>query len=316
VKALFLVGRPGHSTVIMNSYSWEKTFFRFEDEANGDTRQKDDELIRRVEEEAPDVCIYIAVCLSPKQFDGSEPHKGVPYDSTFRKVRDTCPSVMICCDGGDVGWERLLHRYHDGNCFDLMVDIDGVLDWPLKDKPGCFVGLNPWPWPADLPIKALSRRSVDFGFHGALGLGSRRWQMCEELKRTAGLSVHARGCVSDPCTMPYNEYARRISEFKIALNMAWSGMETCLHVKGRVLEYGFAGCCLLENRGSWAKEWFTPGVDYIEYEDAGHAAGLAQELLADLHRSQVFADNLRKKVNEQYNAERFWTSVLGKAGIK
>ena len=315
MKALFLVGRPGHSTVIMNSWPWEKTFFRFEDEANGDTRQKDVELIEAVRQAKPDLVVYIAVCLSKKQLDGSEPFKGIPYDATFKLVRHLAPTVMICCDGGDYGWEPLLHRYYDGGCFDCMVNIDGVLGWPLKDKKNCFVGLNPWPWPKDLSIKPLSERSVNFGFHGALGLGSRRWQMCRDLFVTAGLSAHARDCVSSPTCMPYAEYARRISEFKIALNMAWSGLETCLHVKGRVLEYGFAGCCLLENRGSWTREWFEEGEDYWSYTDAADAARWAKVLLDDLPMAQAVADNLRKKVSEQYSAEKFWSSVVKKVGV-
>ena len=103
MKALFLVGRPGHSTVIMNSWPWEKSFFRFEDEANGDTRQKDAELIEAVKQAKPDLVVYIAVCLSKKQLDGSEPFKGIPYDATFKLVRHLAPTVMICCDGGDAG---------------------------------------------------------------------------------------------------------------------------------------------------------------------------------------------------------------------
>ena len=225
--------------------------------------------------------------------------------------------AMVCCDGGDSGWTVLLHRYYYSECFDSIVNIDGVLDWPLKDKKGCWVGLNPWPWPQDLPIKPLAERSVLFGFHGAIGLGTRRWKMCEELKRTADLLPVARGCVSSPGCMPYRDYCKELTEFRIGLNMAWSGTESCLHVKGRVLEYGWAGCCLLENKDSWTKSWFTPGEDYVEYDDKADAANKVR-LLNENGRliAQEIADNLRRKVSEQHNATKFWTRVLDEVGVK
>jgi hypothetical protein len=52
---------------------------------------------------------------------------------------------------------------------------------------------------------------------------------------------------------------------QIIANHAQTGGGGQQHVKGRVVEAGWAGACLLENPGSPTSRWFDPGVDYMEY---------------------------------------------------
>ena len=120
MKALFLVGRPGHSTVIMNSFPHDKTFFRFEDEANGDTRQKDDELLRHAVLTKPDVIVYLSAYVGDF----------VPLNETLGELNAIAPLIHFLCDGQDPPWLPQLKEFERRGVFSLTVNIDGGHQWP------------------------------------------------------------------------------------------------------------------------------------------------------------------------------------------
>ena len=316
MKALLLRGRPGGSSIVLSTWPWERVEFRYEDATTGDIRQRDAEILALAKETQPDVIISVVICPRQRQLSGQEPNEGIPLYSTFRRLRDFAPSIHVCLDGGDVGWRLPLLYYAERECFDAHVNIDGVRDWPLAMHKNCAVELAPVAFPTDLPVLPLAGRRVDFGFNGATGEGTRRWKLCKELERTAGLTWLERVCYSKGTCIDYREYCQRLTCMKIALNMAWSGNETVKHVKARVSEAALAGCCLLETAGSCTRDWFEPGHDYVEYESPEDAAAKVRVLLGDLPRAQVVTDMHRRKVIEQHNPAAFWTRVLSLVGLK
>lgn len=310
-KALFLRGRPGSSTVMIPSWLWDKDVFVYEDAPAGDVRQKDADLLEHAKQYKPDVIFYMSVCPRDGQIIGHENLEGIPRTSTLRHLREIAPTVHVCSDGGDPGWINGLAHYVD--TFSAHVNIDGVKDWPLAGKKNAMVALTPCP-PVEVQVLPLSYRQVDFGYFGSMGVGTKRHALCEELKRTAGLKVWVRKCLSSAAADSYEDYCAHLRCFRISFNTAWSGDEQHTHVKGRVVESGWMGCCLLETAGSKTRDWFTPEVDYWEYEDAAEAAKMVKELLAtDI--SQHLADNLRRKAMENHNPRKFWQQACELVGV-
>src|SRR5271165_727395 len=266
-KALFLRGRPGSSTVMTPSWPWTKDVFVYEDAPAGDIRQKDTELLEYAKQSKPGIIFYMSVCPRDGQMYGGESNEGIPHTNTLLKLRTIAPLVHVCSDGGDPGWIKALRYYDARECFDAQVNIDGVKDWPLAGRSNAMVALCPCP-PVNVQVLPLSERPVPFGYTGSMGLGTKRHQLCEQLKVSAGLQVHVRQCLSAKTADPYEEYMRRLASYRISFNTAWSGDEQHTHVKARVSESGWMGCCLLETAGSKTRDWFEPEVDYFEYENA------------------------------------------------
>ena len=317
-KALFLRGRPGSSTVMIPSWPWQKDVFVYEDAPAGDIRQKDRLLLEVTRQAKPDVIFYMSVCPRDRQLDGWEAWEGITLPCTLRCLRSESPVVHICSDGGDSGWQKALKHYEKENCFDASINIDGVKDWPASGgNKNAMSALTPCP-PVDPPVlvRPLEDREIAFGYFGSMGIGTKRHQLAEELKRTAGLKTWTRKCLSNPQAATYRTYCQWVSRCRINFNTAWSGDEQHTHVKGRVVESGHLGCCLMETAGSKTRDWFVPGEDYCEYTDAADCAARVKELLADLPRAQAMADSLRYKVTTRYNATRFWQQACDMVGVK
>ncbi len=89
-----------------------------------------------------------------------------------------------------------------------------------------------------------------------------------------------------------------------------------MHVKGRVLESALAGCLLLESAGAPTKEWFQPGIHYLEYTDAYQAEKIIRSMEHEPERSQSIADNLQSIVKAHHTHEAFWSRVLDRLSLE
>jgi hypothetical protein len=101
----------------------------------------------------------------------------------------------------------------------------------------------------------------------------------------------------------------------MSLNIAWSGTEATLQVKGRVVESALAGCCLLETKGAPTKDWFTPGVDYLEYGDQFEAEQIIRRLQNEPEATQAMGQALRAKVLNNHTPEKFWNRIFERIGL-
>lgn len=112
----------------------------------------------------------------------------------------------------------------------------------------------------------------------------------------------------------YSEMARMICERRFSVNCAWTGSGATMHVKGRVIEAGFAGCCLFENRGSPTGDWFEPTLEYFPYDNAGEIRRMLQEKSDE--ELETVAQRFQKKVIQNHHPSVFWNKVLSKLGFE
>lgn len=108
-------------------------------------------------------------------------------------------------------------------------------------------------------------------------------------------------------TTSYTEHAEFMMSCLMMLNTSTSGSGATHHIKGRVLEAGWAGCALLESEGSPIAEWFPEG-SYFLYRDAAHARHLIQTLTS--HEMSTSANLLSQHVRDHYHPRQIYGEVL------
>lgn len=232
----------------------------------------------------------------------------VPRPGILQSIRSRVPFIHMCNDAADPPWWPFLDMYDREGCYDVQVAIDGmggpiasyknglVLLTPIDTRP-----FNPMPW-HDRKVKVgMMGNSPGHGARGAIVNGL--------MQRGLVQFHHGWGAIR-----PYFEYANFLSDCKAVLNHPMTGSGKYQHVKGRVIETGFAQACLFEPKDSPASKWFIPGVDYLEYEDnVNAAADLCMS--ADEEKMQLVAENLHTVVKQKHNPAKFWETVLLKAGV-
>jgi hypothetical protein len=241
-------------------------------------------------------------------FCGIADRSRMPSPETFNALRKLCPVVMLSGDLSDPPWWPYLEIYKD--CFDLIVNFDGNDNWPKRH--GDFTALTPiatefYP----VASKQLNDRLIPFGFCGGCASPS-RWEIIGWLVDNAGLQIKPR----EETYGTYARYARFMQECSITISVPFSGSDNSRQVKGRVLESGLARTVLLDHVSSAAKNYFTPGIDYVEYETREHAAELVRELMNDWPRAQRIADSLHDRVKAEHSPAIFWDKVFKAAGVK
>lgn len=255
-------------------------------------------ILDRADQVKPDLILYTGQNNAPY----------MPQVETFLRLRQIAKTVLICHDGSDATWIPVLEEYHARDAFDLVVNIDGNTVWP--QRPQDFTALTPIPPESYRNLSGLSDRPVDFAFAGGYSSQSRR-DIVEHLLAHAGLVVPRR----NEQYGSYAEYARFLRRCRIVLNVPWSGSDNAVQVKGRVLEAGMAGCCLLEHETSAARHWFNAGIDYAVYRDREDAVDVVEGLLAAPDHMQHLADKLHARVTTEHAPAKFWAEVFKGVGL-
>lgn len=106
----------------------------------------------------------------------------------------------------------------------------------------------------------------------------------------------------------YHLYAGFLMNTKFVINSSGSSGDKSNHVKGRVLEAGLAGCCLLEDSKSPIDKWFSDDC-YFKYNEPWDCEMIIRELL-DNPEAKKRAKNLAKEVREKYNPKKLWKEIL------
>ncbi len=264
--------------------------------------RSDQSLYNKANEVAPDFIAYIGSRWGHQ-----------PSIATLARINETiAPMVHICSDAADNPWWDLLRAYHLGGAFKVQVAIDGSTKWPCSDaNMTLLTPIDPTLFGEPLPH---SERAIKFGYAGNPGGGpaSQRTILLSELLRQRVLDLRIRSNL--PHT--YEAMCDYLGNCRISLNIAYTGTEVTTHVKGRVIESGLAGCCLLETKGSPVSKWFTPGVDYLEYESADEAVKLMRELIDNPDRTQAMGLALRAKVLAEHTPEKFWAKIFNRVGVQ
>jgi len=257
----------------------------------------DAEIYAAAQAYAPDLIVYIGACGG-----------NVPSVSLFQRLRkDVAPTVHFCSDASDAPWWPLLTAYEKARCFSLQVALDGSDNWPMRDsqltaltvvEPAFFKNAQ----------TRHSERPMIFGFAG--NAGGRRANSVKQLI-ASGLNVRQRDGREDS----YKEFADFLCKCRITINFPDTGSGRYMHVKGRVIEAGYCGVLLLERRNSPTKNWFTPGVDYVEYDDINHAKTLVAYYADHPEEAQAISDRLRARVTSEHGPTVFWGRVFDRLGF-
>jgi hypothetical protein len=256
-----------------------------------------DELIELARVSKPDFMVYVGAY---------EPSHGrpVPSPPTLQRLRAVAPLILICGDAADYPWWPVLEEYHAKECFTTMVAIDGSFETPIASfaegitllTPTDPRSFNPLPW---------DQRTIKLGMIGGTG---HRDKLIRELQSRSLIDFR-----QGPVGRSYNDFAQIMDQTKLTLNCAETGTGAHLHVKGRVIEAGFAGSAVLEVRNSPLNKWFSPGEDYIEYDSLEDILNLNRDV-PDFAIKAV-AEKFHKKMVTEHSPEVFWGKVLTKAGL-
>lgn len=249
----------------------------------------DAHLLPFLKEAAPDIIFYIGAAWLP----------GNPRVETLQAARQMAPTVHICFDGGDGPWWPKMDEYRKAGCFSRQVNIDGAV-CPTADLT-TLCPIDPRPYAAGREI-AKTRRAGFAGFVGNTYRGSivnpMVMQGLLELRhRKAGYKNHS----------DYAEFAKWLCETRCTVNTAITGTVMRRHVKGRIIEAGLAGVCVLEDSASPTKNWFTPMHDYIPWHSVDDVAFWLRTM-QDSEMERI-GRNLRETVNEKYSAKAIYQSM-------
>lgn len=234
------------------------------------------------EEIRPKVIFYI----------GAHEAAGNPRPDTLRNLRSIAPLILLCSDAQDRPWHHVLAGYRKRECFDLQVAIDGGSSAPVD-----HVTLTPVD-PG--PFGQRRRRDIRCGFSGTVGRWNERSEIVRALAWFGGLTVRERAT-------SYSDHAAFLKRCELLLNISRTGTGHANHIKGRVLEAGWAGCALLESEGSTIGEWF-PDDCYFIYRDPPHAAELIRTLDEDAIARA--AKRLSEEVRARFTPQMIYDGML------
>jgi len=250
--------------------------------------RNDWQAVEIAQEEQPDIIFYIGATDGP----------GIPRFETFCELQKTAPIINLCSDAADWPWHKTLELYERQKCFNLQVSIDGALKTPVD-----FVTLTP----IDArPFKVMPK-NIRCGFSGTVGMHNSRSEMINSLEWFGKLFVRRRERGDN-----YEDHAYFMNQCQILFNTSWTGTEDTHHIKGRVLESGFAGCALLEHEDSPVAEWFPKG-SWFSWKTPKDAA----EIIHDASDEEInsVANALSQTVKENFTAKQIYGEILAHVGL-
>lgn len=274
----------------------------------------DNDVILAAKESMPQVIVYLGACAGY-----------IPSPEVFAKLKsEIAPTVLMCSDAGDANnspWGALLKVYDQADSFNVVVAIDGRKDWEFSDRH--ITELTPIDYKLFRnPPTPHKDREMKFGFAGNIGshrvtrFGKhhptpRRFWL-EHMANNCGLLCRNRSdTYASDADETYKQCVDFLCDSRITPNFCETGSHEMTHVKGRVIEVGLAGGCLLEQKGSPTCNWFESGVDYLEWEFIQDVEQIL-ERLDDPEESQQFGTRLREKVLANHTPEKFWSRVMAR----
>src|SRR6266852_23072 len=183
------------------------------------------------------------------------------------RLKDVAPTIHLCGDAGDTGWWETLELYDRQDCFSVQVSMDGSRETPIAKYKNGLILLTP----TDIsPFKPLpgEQRIVGGTVSGQGSFG--RSDTYNKLKEVPGFEWKITSN-----SFSYDEVGEFMSRCQVIANHSATGNGRH-HVKGRVVEAGFAHACLLESRNMITSNWFRPSIEYLEYTTPEHAKELLE----------------------------------------
>ena len=288
----------------------------------------DAQIIKEMEDFRPDII------LQSSAFEGYF----CLLNETLTKLNSIAPFVHVCHDASDFPWWGLMEGYERDNCYSLTLNIDGGKVWPggdhwpyygfdtaaTKHERGPIIkGLtlltpvDPRPYLMNQKQR-VSERFYPIGYAGNTG-GPIRGLMVQQLIRHIP-EILVRQRQETPNS--YMEYASFLSNCRLTINVPFTGSNSAKHVKGRVVEAGYAGTCLMEWHNPATEEWFIPRHEYVSYgkemqiyEGVQDAIDQAKFLIARPKLCEDIAMALQARVLREHSPQVFWSKVFGAVGL-
>lgn len=247
------------------------------------------QLLETIEREQPDVVFYIGANDAP----------GNPKVGTLQIAQKRVPVINFCSDAADRPWHRALEAYKRKGCFALQVSIDGAKDAPVDLA--TLTPIDPEPFAAPL------EKTIRCGFSGTVGRWNARSEVVLALSWFGGLQVRDRVKVDG-----YESHVDFLKRCRIILNISNTGSGLAHHIKGRVLEAGWARAALLESEGSPIGDWF-PSDCYITYRNPKEAA----DIIASLSDAEIdrCAERLAHEVRTRFTPAMIYGDILQRIDI-
>lgn len=265
-------------------------------------------ILNEVANFRPTHVIWLGTCGGPYQ----------THRETLQEIRKTgAKTIALCPEASHPDWDRLIQEFYDAECFDLIVNLDGDPNWNDRGrglttlavygtKPYDRVNSHPW-----------DARPIPVGFCGGSGSpGTMRERLVSHMRCVRGHNniglLTEFPFIENPGT--YQLYADFMMMSKFIVNAAGSGEDRSKHVKGRVLEAGLAGCCLIEEEGSPIGQWFSSDC-YYTFQSPEHCVELIR-YLTELYpeRAATAARKLSDEVRTKYSPERLWSQIFSRVG--
>jgi hypothetical protein len=259
------------------------------------SHDRQSEIVALVELLKPEIVIYVGAV---EQYY----NRPVPSVDILKRIHDLAPTILICCDAGDDYWWDWLIRYDREQCFSAQVSIDGNLNTPLAGFTNGIVKLTPTDPELFVPM-AWDSRPTFLGMAGEDGGHAERIAFVHvlidhaQLDRRHGMSPHDMGRFLGGC--------------KIVPNHPIMGTGRGMHVKGRVIEAGWAGACCLEKANACTAKWFPDDL-YLQYQDPGDALQKIAWARGNDDALRDMAGRFHAHVTEHHHPRVFWRDVLAK----
>lgn len=215
--------------------------------------------------------------------------EGLPSYDTLRQLRKIAPVINVISDAADQPWHSIIRQYREEECFDLHVGIDGE-----KSSPVDLVTLTPVDGRQFDSV--TTSKDIRCGFSG----------------NASGKRGQILGMVGSRCLVrvrgdDYFDHIRFMKRCKMVLNIAYTGTGNRFHVKGRVVEAGYAGVALIEPTSSPAYDWF-PQSSYFAYKSMEHLIDIIDNTSDEEITKRSAA--LSGIVREKYNAAEIYGGML------
>lgn len=274
--------------------------------------QMDEEMLEYVRDSKPDLVIYISA------WEGLF----VPKTETLGQINAMSPLIHLCFDGADPPWWPQMKLFEELGVFSLTVNIDGGQFWP---------GGNAWIDQTDIPRLKKSMttltpldpraftgvqvpfmdRPYSIGYAGNAGGWIRSHFVTRLQKEVKAFTYRPR----DDHPQSYKIFCDFLRHCKAVISIPFTGSNATKHVKGRVIETGFAGAALMEYKNDATSSWFIPRFEYWEYDTIEEGLESAEYLAGHPKLCQDMARALHYRCTTQYSAENIWKAVFNAVGV-
>jgi hypothetical protein len=250
--------------------------------------------------------------IEPPPFNVTICMGAMDKDYDFEALKRKGKVIYYCCEASNPDWWPKLNEIKDS--VDLIVNVDGNDAYKDAHTTLAIYGQKAF----DRPWTVWSIRPIPVGWCGGYdpnGITSRDRLLRHFNDQRVRLGPYPMIVKFPFIELPntYHLYADFLMNTKFVINCSGSSGDKSHHVKGRVLEAGLAGCCLLEDNKSPISKWFSEDC-YFTYNEPEDCELLIRDLMAHPEEAKLRAANLRHEVIEKYNPKKLWTEIFELCG--